>query len=131
MKKVICSFVVFVLLFSTTLLAAANKMTIGTPAYKIRESLFKGEKKDSALNEKTMINLVRKKQADRSSKGKFNFVYAWFIMNDGCLHLYRINEPGYTDAQNVLHYGISFTPMNSSNYAGTTTLCPPAGQYYC
>lgn len=131
MKKVVCLFIVFGLLFSTTLLAAANNITIGTPVHKISESLLKGEKKDKVLNEKTMINLVRKKQAARTSKSKFNFVYAWFIMNDGCLHLYRINEPGYIDAQSVLHYGISFTPMNSTNYAGTTTLCPPAGQYYC
>jgi hypothetical protein len=58
-------------------------------------------------------------------------VYMWILLNDGCLHLARLNDPGYTDEHGILHSGYSLTVMGWTNYIGTSIICPPRGEEFC
>ncbi len=57
--------------------------------------------------------------------------YFWILLGDGCFHLARLNEPGYTDSQGIYHAGWSVTFMGYDNYIGTTVQCPPSGTAFC
>jgi hypothetical protein len=131
MKKVVLSFIVVVLLFNTTASAAEKKETIIGRVYSINKEMLWVEKKDQISNREIEINELKKAEVKGIVKNKFDYAYVWLIFNDGCLYLFRLNDPGYIDAQGVLHTGYSLTRMTEQNFVGTNTVCPPTGQYYC
>lgn len=57
---------------------------------------------------------------------------AYFWGFDGpCLQLFRIEESSYIDYSGMSIPSYLVTEMNTSNYIGTTRICPPTGQAYC
>ena len=81
--------------------------------------------------EKIQKHFVIKKSVFKILNLVFRDDYIYILLDDGCFHLARINEPGYTDSEGNTYTGYSITFMNYTNYIGDTTICPPGDDEYC
>lgn len=74
----------------------------------------------------------RQKQIDKHSANAKNKptnegIEIWFFDGD-CIQLYWLTWANPGDSSSTQVVAIE---LNASNYAGTTRICPPAGQSYC